>query len=100
MKKSKMTKVLPALLLLAVGTGWVGSSQAAVPSGITQQGRILDTDGAPVNAKVTVVFTIYDDPEASTPANVLWTETHTVTFELAMEPFTESVPALTVVAPL
>jgi hypothetical protein len=50
------------------------SSEAAVPNGITQQGRVLDTDGNPVTTEVAMTFTIYNDPTASGAANVLWTE--------------------------
>ena len=50
------------------------SSEAAVPNGITQQGRVLDTDGNPVTTEVAMTFTIYDDPTAVGAANALWTE--------------------------
>ena len=51
-----------------------GEAAGVVPSGITQQGRVLDADGNPVTTEVAMTFTIYDDPMASEVANVLWTE--------------------------
>lgn len=64
-----------SLATLLLGT-WSGMSvaEAAVPRGITQQGRVLDADGNPVTSEVAITFTIYDDPMASEEANVLWTE--------------------------
>ena len=59
---------------LALSSFSSSSSEAAVPNGITQQGRVLDTDGNPVTTEVAMTFTIYDDPTAAAPANVLWTE--------------------------
>src|SRR6188474_1868438 len=50
------------------------STEAAVPNGITQQGRVLDTDGNPVTTEVAMTFTIYDDPTAVGAAHELWTE--------------------------
>jgi len=55
-------------------SSWSTVGQAAVPTGITQQGRVLDTDGNPVTAEVAITFTVYDDPTAAEEANVLWTE--------------------------
>jgi len=61
-------------------TSWSTSGEAApakvpsVPSGITQQGRVLDADGNPVTSEVAMTFTIYDDPTAAAPANVLFTQ--------------------------
>lgn len=53
---------------------WSSSGVAAVPSGLTQQGRVLDAEGNPVTSEVAMTFTIYDDPMAADQANVLWTE--------------------------
>jgi hypothetical protein len=52
----------------------LGVGEAQVPAGITQQGRVLDAEGTPVTAEVAITFTIYDDPMAADPANILWTE--------------------------
>src|SRR5262245_1676089 len=58
-----------------------GIASAAVPPSLTQQGRILDKDGAAVSSKIAIVFTIYNDPSASEAANVLWTETQNITLD-------------------
>ena len=62
-----------AALLLGSWTG-LGIGEAQVPSGITQQGRVLDAEGMPVTSEVAMTFTIYDDPVAAEAANILWTE--------------------------
>lgn len=80
MIRSGIAKLSP-VLLLALCLGGAAPSNAAVPAGLTQQGRILDAEGEPVNAKVTIVFTIYDDPEASEESNILWQESQTITLE-------------------
>ena len=69
---------------LVAASLWNASAFAAappVPATLTQQGRILDKDGAPVSSKVHFVFTVYDDAEASKPANVLWTEEQDITLD-------------------
>jgi hypothetical protein len=55
-------------------SGSIPRAEAAVPSGITQQGRVLDADGNPVTSEVAITFTIYDDPTATDEGNVLWSE--------------------------
>ena len=50
-------------------------ARAAVPQTITQQGRLLNADGTPVTAQVTMVFSVYDSTSATTPK---WTETQAV----------------------
>lgn len=52
---------------------------ADVPGLISYQGILKDTDGEPITTPVSAVFTIYDDPAASDPANIKWQETHSVT---------------------
>lgn len=52
--------------------------EATVPTGITQQGRVLDSDGNAISGDVTMVFTAYD---AATGGNELWAETHTITLD-------------------
>lgn len=46
--------------------------QAAVPQTLTQQGRLLNTDGTPVAGPVRMIFNLYDSSSSTTP---LWTET-------------------------
>src|SRR2546430_1076314 len=60
---------------------WSVSALAAVPATLTQQGRILDKDGAPVSSKVAITFTIYNDPTKSAAANTLWTETQNISLD-------------------
>ena len=45
---------------------------AAVPQTLTQQGRLLNTDGTPVAGPVRLIFNLYDSSSSTTP---LWTET-------------------------
>src|SRR5687768_3793467 len=65
--------VSAAAVLLGSFCG-LAAAEAAVPSGITQQGRVLDADGNPVTSEVAITFTIYDDPMEAEEANVLWSE--------------------------
>jgi hypothetical protein len=51
---------------------------AVVPAGVTQQGRLLDSEGAPVNGELTFEFTIYDAASAGT---ALWTESQAITLD-------------------
>jgi hypothetical protein len=68
------------LLLAALGFAGLAPANvdAAVPTGITQQGRVLDADGNAVSGEVTMVFTAYDE---ATDGNSLWTETQTITLD-------------------
>jgi len=49
-----------------------------VPATLTQQGRILDTTGAPVSSKVKIVFNVYATAKAGT---ALWTEEQNITLD-------------------
>ena len=69
--------------LLAASLGLGGTllacaAWAEVPGTITHQGRLYDASDAPLDATLTMVFTVYDAPSGG---NTLWTETHEVTFE-------------------
>jgi hypothetical protein len=71
---------LVSATVIAVGAAMLTASAAAdVPATITHQGRLFDTASKPVSTTLDVVFTIYES-EAS-DAKVLWTETHSITFE-------------------
>ena len=50
----------------------------AVPSLLTHQGRLYDSNDEPVNGAVDMEFALYATEAAATP---VWTETHNVTFE-------------------
>lgn len=54
------------------------SASSAVPGTLTEQGRLLDTAGAPATGSVSIVFTIYD---AASGGASLWTETQNVTLD-------------------
>jgi hypothetical protein len=49
-----------------------------VPATITQQGRLLNTDGTPATGSVSMTFSLYDSSTATTP---IWTETQSVTLD-------------------
>lgn len=80
MSQSIFSKGVCALLVL-VGVGVATPSQALVPPAITQQGRILDSEGNAVDGTVTIVFTLYDDPSASEEGNILWEESQDITLD-------------------
>ena len=65
--------ILTTAALAAIATA---NADAAVPDFMTQQGRLLDATGAPINGELSFVFSVYDAPTAGT---VLWTETTNVT---------------------
>ena len=48
-----------------------------VPQQLTQQGRMLETDGTPVNGTHNLTFRLYDSPASS---DVLWSESVSVIF--------------------
>jgi hypothetical protein len=56
--------------------GGAGSSVAAVPNFLTEQGRLFDNAGMPVTALTNFKFSIYDVAEGGT---ALWTETDAIT---------------------
>jgi hypothetical protein len=66
-------KVLGTLVGLVVALWAVASP--AVPARVVEEGRLLQSDGSPVQGSATFVFTIYDAP---TGGNALWTETQTL----------------------
>jgi hypothetical protein len=55
-----------------------GAASSAVPSTLTQQGRLLDSAGAPATGSVQMKFTVYD---AASGGTTLWTETQTITLD-------------------
>ena len=62
-----LATIVSSLLVLASAHAF-----ATVPQTLTQQGRLLNTDGTPVTGPVRMIFNIYDSSSATTP---LWTET-------------------------
>jgi hypothetical protein len=63
--------LIPAFLLAA-------TAAFAAPTQLSQQGRLLDGEGEPLEAVHILTFSLYD---AETDGEVLWTETHEVAFE-------------------
>ena len=61
--------------ILLLGLLAIGSAHADVPKLINHQGYLTNATGSPVNASVTIVFTIYNAP---TNGTALWTESRTV----------------------
>jgi microcystin-dependent protein len=49
---------------------------AAIPPKLTEQGRLFNADGSPVNGAVTLTFAVYD---AGVGGSALWTETQSIT---------------------
>src|SRR5580693_6635108 len=45
---------------------------AAVPQGLTEQGRLFDSSGNPLSATLSLTFSIYAGPSGGT---AIWTET-------------------------
>jgi hypothetical protein len=79
MRTRAIRRLISASMVAASAALFALSAAAGVPTTITHQGRLFDAKNAPVNTALEVIFTIYasEDPGAA----VLWTETHTVTFE-------------------
>lgn len=75
----RLMAVVAALACLGVGLAGTSKVRAAssVPLTLTQQGRLLDSDGAPVDAAaLSFKFTLYATPTAGTP---IWSETQSIT---------------------
>src|SRR3954469_23591398 len=67
-------------LALAASSAVAASSfaAAAVPLTLTQQGRLFDASGAPLDTTVAIQFTVYD---AASGGAGLWTEAQTITLD-------------------
>lgn len=79
---SRITKTVAAFItaLTCAGLGYAPSATAATATpydNLTQQGRLLDQTGAPIDGiQLQFTFTLYD---AATSGNVLWTENQNIT---------------------
>lgn len=71
-------KALASAGILAAVASLSGATSAVIPPGITQQGRLLDSEGSPVTGEVTFTFTIYDE---ATEGNELWTAEQEITLD-------------------
>ncbi|MFO0587907.1 MAG: hypothetical protein U0441_10225 [Polyangiaceae bacterium] len=74
----RMARVALAGLTAAAAVSFVLPASAGVPVTLTQQGRLFDSNGAPLSTTIDIQFALYDLPAANTP---IWTESHSVTFE-------------------
>lgn len=64
-------RIAATLIILVLGLALTAS--ADVPFQMSYQGRLADTDGAPIDTTVDLTFIIFDDAVGTTP---LWGETH------------------------
>ena len=71
-----ISRISPAIALLVLAIS--ATAAADVPDLLTQQGRLFDASGAPVNGAVEFTFSIYDTATGGEP---IWTETQTITLE-------------------
>ena len=77
MARMRVLRGLVSIAALSLGL-MLAAPAAAVPQTLTHQGRLYDSNGAPVTATLDVVFALYDSPGAPT---AVWDETHTISFE-------------------
>jgi hypothetical protein len=66
-----------AAFTIAMLTAIASNASAGVPTVVTHQGSLYDGKGKPINATLTLVYSIYAGASAATP---IWTETHDVAF--------------------
>jgi len=69
--------MVAALLAGAMGLS-PSVSASGVPLTVTNQGRLFDANDQPIEGPLSVLFSIYDSPTATT---AIWTEEHTITFD-------------------
>lgn len=75
MKVGSIASLL-AIAAFAANLAMTSVAEAAVPQTITHQGRLYDAAGTPIKDTLDMAFRIYDGT-----GQVVWTETHSVTFE-------------------
>ena len=68
MRSNLSLTVLAAVLLLFVAS----TASAEIPPLMNYQGYLTDESGEPLDTAISMIFTIYDDPDVGTP---WWTET-------------------------
>jgi hypothetical protein len=74
----KISLVASLALAVAASALLAPAASAAVPAGLTQQGRLFDKAGKPATGAIDVVFTLYD---AATAGTSLWTEKQSITLD-------------------
>ena len=73
-----MTRPYPQFLLVALLSLAMAGSAWAVPTRLSQQGRLLDVGGGPFAGTHTLIFSLYD---SETGGNEVWREERSVDFE-------------------
>src|SRR5947209_5089787 len=75
---SRLHRILQAALV-AQAVALVGSAAlAAVPHGLTDQGRLFDSAGGALQGTVSITFSLYAAPSGGAP---LWTETQSIALD-------------------
>src|SRR4051812_40750548 len=69
-----------AAAVLAAGTAVAAApiASAGVPATITEEGRLFDASGAPLEGSVSITFGVYAAPSGGAP---LWAETRTLALD-------------------
>jgi len=67
-----------AALLIGGISATDAAARAAVPPTLTTQGRLFNANDNVIQGSLTVVFSLYDAPDATVP---IWTEQDTVVFD-------------------
>jgi hypothetical protein len=78
MRPRTIRRLLAATVMAGVIAAVAPPAEAAVPQTITNQGRLFEAEGGPIEGTLTVLFAIYDSADAKDP---IWSEEHEVTFE-------------------
>src|SRR4051812_37255622 len=78
MRTRTIRRVMMAALLAAGAAASPASAKDAVPPTITNQGRLFDAADKPIDGTLTVLFSVYDSPTATTP---IWSEAHDIAFD-------------------
>lgn len=78
MRARTIRRFLSAAMVMGGLSALASPAAAAVPPTLTNQGRLFDQDGVPIDGAIKVLFAIYDAEDAKDP---IWSEEHTVTFE-------------------
>src|SRR5688500_95648 len=71
----QMTKTTLARGMAVAALAFATAVTAAVPTSLSQQGRLLNSNGTPATGSVSLTFTVYDSQTSTTS---LWTESQTV----------------------
>src|SRR4051812_37786541 len=71
-------RVMMAALLAACAAAAPARAASGVPQTITNQGRLFDAESKPISGTLTVLFAVYDAPNATVP---IWSEQHTIAFD-------------------